>query len=92
MSTHRTGRDPRELALRTLKPRRTAFRLVHRQGNSLVISLPLEFLKALGLAKGDYVEMVLNEYSNRLYVKRAHQSTRRRVPEPAVQLPLEGPR
>ena len=72
-----------------MKARRTAFRVVMRQGNSLVISLPLEFLKHLGLAKGDYVEMVLDEYSNRFYVRRAYTSTRKREPKPVEQLPLE---
>lgn len=89
MSTDSTGRGVRGLASRLVKARRTAFRVVMRQGNSLVISLPLEFLKALGLAKGDYVEMVLDEYSSRFYVKRAHQNTRARDPKPAAQLPLE---
>lgn len=88
MSPDRTDAGIRGLALRPVKARRTAIRAVMRSGHSLVIGLPLEFLKALGLAKGDYVEMVLDEYSSRFYVKRAHTSTRRRDPKPVEQLPL----
>lgn len=89
MSEYGTDTGVRGLALRRVKARRTAMRVVMRSGHSLVIGLPLEFLKHLGLAKGDYVEMVLDEYSNRFYVKRAHTSTRTREPKPVEQLPLE---
>lgn len=77
------------MASRLVKPRRTAFRVVMRQGNSLVISLPLEFLKALGLAKGDYVEMVLDDPAPRFYVRSARRPTRRREPVALPMLPLE---
>lgn len=89
MSTDSTGPSVRGLASRLVRPRRTAYRVVMRQGNSLVVSLPLEFLHALGLMKGDHVELVLDESPTRLYMKRAKPLSRRREPEPAPQLPLE---
>lgn len=90
MSTHRAGRDPRELASRLVKPRLTAFRKVMLQGNSLCIAPGRTFLHALGLVRGDYVELVLDPYSRRFYVKAAHQRRREPAPPPAEQLPLEG--
>jgi hypothetical protein len=52
VSTHRTGRDPRELASRTVKPRLSAYRKLSKHGNSLMIAPPREFLTRPRAAEG----------------------------------------
>jgi antitoxin component of MazEF toxin-antitoxin module len=59
-----------------------------KQGNSLVVSLPLPFLHELGLLKGDYVELVLDEGTHRLYIKRAPTKRAESPAPPAATLPL----
>jgi antitoxin component of MazEF toxin-antitoxin module len=69
MSTYRTGSGSGELASRPREPRPTAYRKISRQGGSLMIPIPKQFLHALSLLKGDYVEMVLDFTSGRFLVK-----------------------
>lgn len=89
MSTDSTGRQGRGLASRLVNPRLTAYRKVMLQGNSLVIAPGRTFLHALGLARGDYVELVLDDRLNRFYVKAAKPRARLRVADLAAPLPLE---
>lgn len=84
MSTHRTGRDPRELASRTVTPRLTAYRKLSKHGNSWMIAPPRAFLKSLGLLGGEMVELVLDDYSGRFYV-RPVKARRARGPRVATQ-------
>lgn len=90
MSTDSTGRRGRGLASRLVNPRLTAYRKVMFQGNSLVIAPGRTFLHALGLVRGDYVELVLDERLHRFYVKAAKPRAPRRAADQPAQLPLEG--
>lgn len=72
------------MASRPVRPRRTAYRVIMRQGNSLVVALPLPFLHELALLKGDYLELTLDEGTHRLYMKKA-KTQRAAAPAPAVE-------
>lgn len=88
MSTHRTGRDPRELASRTVKPRLTAYRKLSKHGNSWMLAPPRPFLQALGLLGGEMVELVLDDYSGRIYIKPVKRRTLTIDEAPPVALPV----
>jgi antitoxin component of MazEF toxin-antitoxin module len=57
------------MALQPKKPRLTAYRKITKDGNSLHVAPPVPFLHALGLLRGDLVELVLDETRRRFYVR-----------------------
>jgi len=89
VSTNRTSSGRRELASRPRRPRLTAYRKVTKAGNSLYIAPPRPFLHALGVVKGDMVELVLDEFTARFYVNAVKRRAPLRPPVPPDRLPLE---
>lgn len=72
-----------------MKPRLTAIRKLSKHGNSWMVAPPRAFLHALDLVGGEYLELVLDEYSRRFYVRPLKPSTRSRARRLHEQLPLE---
>jgi antitoxin component of MazEF toxin-antitoxin module len=71
-----------------VKPRLSAYRKLSKHGNSLMIAPPREFLRALGLLKGDLVELVLDDYSGRFYCKPVKRRTLKLDEAPPIALPV----
>ncbi len=89
MSTDDPGRDQRDLAPHFKRPRLTAYRKITKDGNSLHVAPPRPFLEALGVLRGDLVELVLDEAAHRFYVKAVKRRVVRRAAPVHVQLVLE---